>query len=199
MEGENSKKALEDFKMFFTEEQITNGVDRSNIHPSKYNDNLDKLISKVVKIIKDKDIQCVDVTPFEYFKQFKVSAQKQFSNITLYGESGLGLDLCSKKEVNYYKENGELCYVIESIAMKYHYLGMLMKQQDTLLVWIDKITKGLTNELSYFVKGTFTDIIYDLSLESVSDIIIEDIQKQTGVVEGFMTHDQISKGLDRYV
>lgn len=194
-EGELDKVKSE-LKLFFEDEEIV--IEENNyarLSHYDYMDGLDSLIKKVVKTIKEIDIKIIKTNYFDYFKQFKLSANPGFSSVTLYGEGGLGLDQYKKSNLKYYQEERELCYMVEAIVYKYHYLGMLLKKQEVLLEWIDKITNNITNDMNHYIKSSLSQIIYGLSIDSASDIIIEDIQSITGVTDSFMTNKQVSTSL----
>jgi hypothetical protein len=158
---------------------------------------VDKYKSLIVSTIKEKDIKIKYGTPFNYFKEFPLSSQKRFSSVTLYSEGGLGLDQYDTNSLGYYKEEGELCYPIEAICLKYHYLGMLLKKQEILLQWVDKIKSKLTKETNRWVSKSLVDIIYNLATDSNADEIILSIQSATGVVEDFKTHQQVSDSIKK--
>jgi hypothetical protein len=190
---------LTGIKEYFTDieiEQIRkNGSSRSGVYEQEYMQGLDKYQSLIVKTIKEKDIILKYATPFNYFKEFPLSSKKRFSSVTLYSEGGLGLDQYDTSSLGYYKEEGELCYPIEAICRKYHYLGMLLKKQEILLQWVDKIKSKLTKETNRWVSKSLVDIIYNLATDSNADEIILSIQSATGVVEGFNTHQQVSDSI----
>lgn len=189
-------KANTEIRLFLEDDQIS--FERGNyveIHPSRYMDNIDKLQKRVIKNIKDGDLKMVGTKHFDYFKKFGLSTNPKLTSVSLYSESGLGLDQFKVNNLKYYKEERELFYMVEAIVYKYHYLGMLLKRQEILLEWIDKIKNNMTNDMNHCVKSTLSEVIYNLSIDSVSDIIIEDIQNITGVTEDFMTNDQVSDSL----
>jgi hypothetical protein len=187
-------------KEYFTDneiEQIRKNGNRSSVYPHEYMQGVDKYKSLIVSTIKEKDIKIKYGTPFNYFKEFPLSSQKRFSSVTLYSEGGLGLDQYDTNSLGYYKEEGELCYPIEAICLKYHYLGMLLKKQEILLQWVDKIKSKLTKETNRWVSKSLVDIIYNLATDSNADEIILSIQSATGVVEDFKTHQQVSDSLNK--
>ena len=189
-------KANNDIKLFLEDDQIS--IEKGNyveIHPSRYMDNIDKIQQNVIKNIKEDDFKMVKTNHFDYFKKFGLSNNPKYTSVSLYSESGLGLDQFKVNNLKYYKEERELCYMVEAIVYKYHYLGMLLKRQEVLLEWVDKIKNNMTKEMHYCVKSTLSEVIYNLSIDSVSDIIIEDIQMVTGVSDDFKTHKQVSDSL----
>lgn len=103
-------------------------VEDSSCH---YIDGLEDLCKLFKNEIKEKDIKIVEATPFHYFKEFRTS--ERFPSITLHGEGGFGLDMCKKSSLKFYKEDGEVFYIIESIARKFHYFGMLLYRESALL------------------------------------------------------------------
>lgn len=193
-------KVKSELKLFFEDEEIL--IEENNyseVSHYDYSDGIDNLKNKVVKTIKDSDIKIIKTDYFNYFKQFKLSANPRFTSVTLYSEGGLGLDQYKKNNLKYYQEERELCYMVEAIVYKYHYLGMLLKKQEVLLEWIDKITNNITNEMNHYIKSSLSQIIYGLSIDSASDIIIEDIQNITGVTDSFMTNNQVRESIKRNV
>jgi hypothetical protein len=188
------KDQLDDFitslKEYFTDEEIKQ-IKHDSVHPQQYMQGLDKYQDLIVDTIKDTDITLRYPTPFNYFKDFPISSQRRFSSVTLYGESGLGLDEYNPNSLKYMKSEGELFYPIEAICRKYHYLGMLLKKQEILLEWIDKIKSTINKETNYHLLSCLVDIIYKLAMDSNADDIILSIQSSTGVTDGFKTHKQV--------
>ena len=90
------------------------------------------------------------------------------------------------------KSEDELFYPIEAICRKYHYLGMLLKKQEILLEWVEKIKSTISKDTNRWILGSLVDIIYKLAMDSNADEIILNIQSSTGVVDDFKTHQQIS-------
>ena len=203
IEKEKMDALVESLKVFFTDEEIENFKNNKELkkkekrgeHPGAYSSGRDKYETLIVKTIKEKDVTLKLAKPFDYFKEFCLSELKQFKSVTLYGEGGLGLDQYMPSTMKYYKEEGELFYPIEAICRKYHYLGMLLKKEEILLSWIDKITKNMNKQTNYFVQNYLSSLIYEFSLRSISDEIILDIQDKTGVDinSGFITNKQLHK------
>jgi hypothetical protein len=197
-EKEKIDDIVKSLKIFFTDEEIEklkNKPKKYEEHAGAFSKGRDKYETLIVKTITEKDATLKSPKPFDYFKQFGLSDQKQFKTVTLYGEGGLGLDQYTPSTIRFYKEEGELCYPLEAICRKYHYLGMLLKKEEVLLYWVDKLIKNMTQETNYFVQSYFAKVIYEFSLESISDEIILDIQKATDVDNGFKTHKQIHNSL----
>ena len=188
-------------ELFFTDEQIEllKFTKDCEIHSQLYMQGLGKFEMLIVDTIKKEDMTCKNPIPFFYFKEFPVSAEKQFASCTLYNESGLGLDEYKPSSMKYYKEEGELCYPIENICRKYHYLGMLLGKQEILLKWVDKIKQHMKPETNYFVRQFMSNIIYKLALGSIADEIIHDVQSVTGVTDAFKTHDQVRQSISKLI
>ena len=200
-EKEKIDSIVKGLKVFFSDEEI----EKIKKHPERY-DEYAGAFSKgrneyeaiFVKEIDKKDVTLKSPKPFDYFKQFGLSDQKQFKSVTLHGEGGLGLDQYTPSTMKFYKEEGELFYPIEAVGRKYHYFGMLLKQQEVLLYWVDKILKNMTHETNYFVQSYLKNIIYEFSLDSVSDEIMLYIQNELNLSDeknGFRTHKQIRESL----
>ncbi len=191
-----------DLKIFFTDQQIDilktkhDGVDP---HPQLFMKNLGQFEKRIVDTILETDITCKNPTPFFYFKEFPVSSRKEFAtSCTLYSESGLGLDQYKPSSMEYQKEENELFYSIEDICRKYHYFGMMLAKQEALLNWVEVIKSKMIPTTDYFVKQFMSCIIYKLSLDSMADEVIHDVQNATAVTEAFMTHDQVTQSLAKW-
>lgn len=204
-EGIFEKEKIDDIikglKFFFSEEEIEkikNKPETYEQYAGFFSEGRNKLEALITKEIDKKDVTLKNPKPFDYFKQFGLSDDKKFKSVTLYGEGGLSLDQYKSSNMKYYKEEGELCYPLEDIGRKYHYFGMLLKQQEVLLYWVDKILKNMTHETNYFVQGYLRNIIYEFSLDSVSDEIMLYIQNELNLLDeknGFRTHKQIRESL----
>ncbi len=202
-EKEKIDNVVKSLKVFFSDEEI----EKIKKHPERY-DEYAGAFSKgrneyeaiFVKEIDKKDVTLKSPKPFDYFKQFGLSDQKQFKSVTLHGEGGLGLDEYKPSSMKFYKEEGELCYPIEGVGRKYHYFGMLLKQKEVLLYWVYKILKNMTHETNYYVQSYLRNIIYEFSLDSVSDEIMLYIQKELNLSDeknGFRTHKQVHESLKK--
>lgn len=186
-EGEFEKEKIDDIlkslKLFFTDEEIkiikSNKIDINSEHPSIYMNGERIYSTLIIDTIKIEDVTLKKAIPFDYFKQFKLSKEKQFSSCTLHGEGGLGLDQYSVSSMKYDKEENELFYPIECVSRKYHYLGMLLAKDEILKRWIDIIVNNMKEDTNRYVKGLLRRIIYNLSINSgYADEIILDIQKK---------------------
>jgi len=192
---------VEGLKLFFSDEDIERlKVKNKNTepHPQMYMQGLGKFEQLITETIAEEDMTCQQPRAFDYFKAFPVHKGVQDKSCSVWGEAGLGLDQYSVNNMRYYKEEGELCYPIEAICRKYHYLGQMLARQEALLQWVEKIKATMKPDTDYFVRGLMASIIYKLANSSDADNIIHDIQSVTGVTESFMTHNQVSSSLKRW-
>ena len=200
IEKEKMDKFMKSLQVFFTDEEIENFKNKKKReeksygeHPGAYSKGRDEYERLILSEIKDKDATLKSPKPFDYFKGFGLSDEKQFKSVTLHGEGGMGLDQYAPSTMKYYKEEGELFYPLEAICRKYHYLGMLLRKQEVLMYWVEKLIKNMNKETDYFVQSYFSNLIYEFSLRSVSDEIVMDIQNKTGIDtdSGFITRKQL--------
>jgi len=185
-------------RFYFTEEEITMLKNEAQIDDASGCNNLqglDKYIRLFSKKIKQSDVNIVKSTPFDYFKEYIINDKYK---LTLHGEGGLQLDSYKKKNLEYYKSEGELFYMIEDIARKYHYFGMLLAKDAQAELWIEKIKNNLSQHNNYWLNTTLSQIIYKLiKNKKYADEAMIDIQNVTGVTEGFMTHKQLKEKISK--
>ncbi len=201
-EGIIKKEDIDDIenslKLFFNDKDVENfknstkpNFGRIETYSGHYMKGIGDYETLIKNTIKEDDIILKKPSPFQYFKQFGLSSEKQFKSVTLFGEGGLGLDQYNISNLRYYQEENEIFYMIEALPRKYHHLGQLLARQERLEHYIE-ISKKLTSDINYVVASVLCSIIYSHSLESISDDIILNIQKIIGEVDGFYTHKQIS-------
>jgi hypothetical protein len=202
-EGEIEQKKIDtlenDMKSYFTTDEIIflKNEYSSDIKDdaSFYMDGVKKIQSLFIKKISDSDVNVISPKSFKYFNKFVINNKYK---ITLYGEGGLGLDSYSKNNLQYYKDENELCYMIEDIALKYHYFGMLLAKENEAELWIEKIKNNLSINTNRYLQSNLTQTIYRLvKNEDYADEIIIDIQNTTGVIDNFMTHKQIKERISK--
>ncbi len=88
--------------------------------------------------------------------------------------------------------------MIEDIALKYHYFGMLLAKENEAELWIEKIKNNLSINTNRYLQSNLTQTIYRLvKNEDYADEIIIDIQNTTGVIDNFMTHKQIKERISK--
>lgn len=184
-------------QVYFTSKEISmlkKGTE-INDHSFNYTKGIDKYETIFIDNILESEVNIISPKPFDHFKEYIIYNRPK---ITLFGESGLGLDMYSKNDLKYYQEENELFYMIENIARKYHYFGMLLAKDNQVELWIEKIKNNLTNNTNYHLKSTLSQIIYRLiDNEKYADDVMIDIQNVTGVTEGFMTHKQLDEKLKK--
>ena len=197
---EEIDKLKKELQIYLTKEDINILEKGIEVPDSSYTHSkgLGKYITLFSEKIPESDVKIVSPTPFDHFKEYIIDDHYK---ITLFGESGLQLDSYKKKNLKYYKEEGELCYMVEDIARKYHYFGMLLAKNEQLELWIEKIKNNLNENDHHGIHHSLINIIYKLcNNKKDADKIIIDIQNHTGITEGknlFMTHDQVTKSLSR--
>ena len=192
---ENDVAELEKcMQVYFTSDDINilKGKSKITDHDSS---SVDEYVTLFVDKITESDVNIVSSKPFDHFKDYILNDKYK---VTLYGEGGLQLDSYKKKNLKYYQEEGELFYMIEDIAKKYHYFGMLLEKEHQLELWIEKIRNNLTENTNYWLKTALSQIIYRLiKNEKYADEVIIDIQNYTRVIDGFLTHDQVTEKLSK--
>ena len=184
-------------KIYFTPDEINSIKERPNIEDDQYNyiKGVDEYITIFSDNVLESDVNIITSKPFDYFKKFKISNKY---DITLHGESGLGLDSYSKKNLKYYKDENELCYMVEDIALKYHYFGMLLARYNEAELWINKISSNLSEDTNYWIKSELSSILYRLieNDDDADDVILE-IQEKLGIKDGFLTHKQVKERISK--
>ena len=197
---DDADKLENQLPLYFTDKEISilkNGEDVDNKHFG-YEKGVGEYIKLFENKISESDTNIVSPTPFDHFKQYIIYDKYK---LTLFGEGGLQLDSYKKKNLKYYQEEGELCYMIEDIALKYHYFGMLLRKDIELELWIEKIKNNLKESSNYWLTSALIQVIYKLcNNESDADKIIIDIQNHAGVdteSSGFITHNQVTERLSK--
>jgi hypothetical protein len=191
---------VKDLLVFFSDEEIEQMKvsDRRDPHPQHYMQGLGEFERLITDRIKAEDMTAKQAKAFDYFKAFPVHRGVKSPDCSLYGEAGLGLDAYRPADIRYGRFEGELCYPIENICRKYHYLGQLLARQAVLLEWVEKIKSLLRLETDYFVGGFMAAVIYRLAFDSYADEVILDLQDVIGRHEAFLTHRQVSQRISRW-
>lgn len=164
--------------------------------PYKYSSKFrDDNIEFFVSNIKEKDLKITTAQPFKHFKDFQIYYGK---SLTLYGEGGLGLDMINQNSLKQYKGRGELCYPIESIPLKFNFLGMLVRKDEMMYELAEKVKQNLTDETDFMLQSSLISSLYALSYCHDCPDVILDIQKELNIdIENgaFITTQQVSNRL----
>lgn len=106
---------------------------------------------------------------FNIFKKHKIHEK---DTINMYSECGLGLDEWCSENIDFYIEDHEFFYMLESIPMKYYLLGVFVSKQDLKEKCINKAIEFLNPEVDQELFYSWKDYFDILSYSFEENILI---------------------------